>query len=126
MAIEPEARRRAHEWMQEVYGSAPEREALFETISGEPVKPLYTPDDRADADPARLLRRRRREEGNRARAAGRDDPDRHPQGVQRPEGVVLPDPDGAAPRRGHDRVVLGRDAALAPDLDQRLPHPRGR
>ncbi|HZA59321.1 MAG TPA: methylmalonyl-CoA mutase family protein [Solirubrobacterales bacterium] len=55
MAIEPEARRRAHEWMQEVYGSAPEREALFETISGEPVKPLYTPDDRADADPERDL-----------------------------------------------------------------------
>ena len=55
MAIEPEARRRAHEWMREVYGSAPEREALFETISGEPVKPLYTLDDRADADPERDL-----------------------------------------------------------------------
>ena len=55
MAIEPEARRRAHEWMREVYGSAPEREALFETISGEPLKPLYTLDDRADADPERDL-----------------------------------------------------------------------
>ena len=55
MAIEPEARRRAHEWMREVYGSAPEREALFETISGEPLQPLYTLDDRADADPERDL-----------------------------------------------------------------------
>ena len=50
MAIEPEARRRAHQWAEEVYSRQPEREALFETISGEPVKPLYTGDDVA-ADP---------------------------------------------------------------------------
>ncbi len=50
MAIEPEARRRAHQWAEEVYSRQPEREALFETISGEPVKPLYTGEDVA-ADP---------------------------------------------------------------------------
>ena len=55
MAIEPEARRRAHEWAQEAYASAAEREALFETISGYPVKPLYTEEDRAGADPERDL-----------------------------------------------------------------------
>ena len=41
------------------------------------------------------------------RAVGHD-PDRHPQGVHRPEGVVLPDRPGDAPGRGHDRVVLER------------------
>ena len=55
MAIEPEARRRAHQWIEEVYGATPEREALFETISGEPVKPLYTEEDRAGSDPDRDL-----------------------------------------------------------------------
>jgi methylmalonyl-CoA mutase, N-terminal domain len=55
MAVEPEAQRRAHEWLTEVYGSLAEREALFETISGEPVKPLYTEEDRADSDPERDL-----------------------------------------------------------------------
>src|SRR5687767_8572939 len=55
MAVEPEARRRAHEWMEEVYSRLEEREALFETISGEPVKPLYTADDRAGSDPDRDL-----------------------------------------------------------------------
>ncbi len=55
MAVEPEAQRRAHEWLTEVYGSLEEREALFETISGEPVKPLYTEEDRADSDPERDL-----------------------------------------------------------------------
>ena len=43
--------------------------------------------------------------GRPGRAAGRDDPGRHPQGVHRPEGVVLPDRSGDAPARRHDRVV---------------------
>jgi len=51
MAVEPEAQRRAHEWMDEVYERLTEREALFTTISDAEVKPLYTEDDRADADP---------------------------------------------------------------------------
>ncbi len=53
------------------------------------------------------------------------DPGGHPQGVHRPEGVVLPDRPRDAPVRGHDRVVHAPHAALAPDLDLRLPHPRG-
>ena len=66
------------------------------------------------------------EKGISSERARRHDPDRHPQGVHRPEGVVLPDRAGDAPGHRHGRVVRGRDAALAPDLDLRLPHPRGR
>ncbi len=51
MAVEPGARRRAHEWREEVYSRRPERDALFETMSGEPVEPLYSAEDRAGADP---------------------------------------------------------------------------
>ena len=51
------------------------------------------------------------------RAARRDDPDRHPQGVHRPEGVVLPGRSGDAAGGRHDRVVLAAHAALAPGLD---------
>ena len=47
----------------------------------------------------------------------RHDPGRHPQGVHRPEGVVLPGRPGDAAARRHDRVVLARDAALASGLD---------
>ena len=65
-------------------------------------------------------------QGVAAGEARRHDPDRHPQGVHRPEGVVLPDRAGAAAGHRHDRVVLAADAALAPGLDLRLPHPRGR
>jgi methylmalonyl-CoA mutase N-terminal domain/subunit len=53
MAVEPEAIRRAHEWLKEVYARQPERDALFTTISGEPVKPLYTDEDLAETDPER-------------------------------------------------------------------------
>jgi methylmalonyl-CoA mutase, N-terminal domain len=53
MAVEPEARRRAHEWLEEVYAKLEEREALFETISGELVRPLYTEEDRAGVDTER-------------------------------------------------------------------------
>jgi methylmalonyl-CoA mutase, N-terminal domain len=42
--------RRAHEWLKEVYARQPERDALFTTISGEPVKPLYTEEDLSDTD----------------------------------------------------------------------------
>jgi methylmalonyl-CoA mutase N-terminal domain/subunit len=53
MAVEPEAMRRAHEWLKEVYARQPERDALFTTISGEPVQPLYTDEDLADNDAER-------------------------------------------------------------------------
>jgi methylmalonyl-CoA mutase, N-terminal domain len=55
MAVEPDARKRAHQWREEVYGRQPERDALFETISGQPVKPLYTQDDLAEWDAERDL-----------------------------------------------------------------------
>ena len=43
--------------------------------------------------------------GRAGRPPRRDDPGRHPQGVHRPEGVVLPDRPGDAPAGRHDRVV---------------------
>jgi methylmalonyl-CoA mutase N-terminal domain/subunit len=42
------------EWRQ-IYRTAGERDADFETISGEPIEPLYTPDDIADVDYERDL-----------------------------------------------------------------------
>jgi methylmalonyl-CoA mutase, N-terminal domain len=55
MAIEPEARGRAHQWREEVYSGQPERDALFETISGQPIEPLYTEEDLAEWDSDREL-----------------------------------------------------------------------
>jgi methylmalonyl-CoA mutase N-terminal domain/subunit len=55
MAIEPDARRRAHQWREEVYSRTPEREALFETLSGHPIEPLYTDEDLEGFDPAEKL-----------------------------------------------------------------------
>src|SRR5690554_5344452 len=47
------------QWLAEEYAEAtakfPEREAVFETLSGIPVEPLYTEDDLADFDPATKL-----------------------------------------------------------------------
>jgi methylmalonyl-CoA mutase N-terminal domain/subunit len=54
MATEPEARRRAHEWLDEVYSRQGERPGEFSTISGLPVKPLYTAED-GPADPDESL-----------------------------------------------------------------------
>jgi methylmalonyl-CoA mutase N-terminal domain/subunit len=40
-------------WQRETFGRAPERDAPFSTISGEPIKPLYTEEDLpADTDAA--------------------------------------------------------------------------
>jgi len=55
MAIEPDARRRAHQWRDEVYSTQPERDALFETISGQPIEPLYTEEDLTGWDSDREL-----------------------------------------------------------------------
>src|SRR5215211_41075 len=52
MATEPRAPRRSHEWLAE-YARNPERDVLFDTISGHEVRPLYTEEDRAEADPER-------------------------------------------------------------------------
>ena len=83
-------------------------------------------DQRAGGDHDGVLRRRGRGGGGAARAPGRHDPGRHPEGVHRAEGVVLPGRSGDAAAGRHDAVVDARDAALASGLDQRLPHPRGR
>jgi methylmalonyl-CoA mutase, N-terminal domain len=45
MAVEPRAMTDAERWYRERFQSTPEREALFSTLSGEPVAPLYTPED---------------------------------------------------------------------------------
>lgn len=37
-------------WQEEVYGNAKERDVSFETISGKPIEPLYTPEDIKDTD----------------------------------------------------------------------------
>src|SRR3954452_13413811 len=55
MAIEPEARKRAHQWREEAYSTQPEREALFETISGQPIEPLYDAESLAGWDADREL-----------------------------------------------------------------------
>src|SRR5207248_2941372 len=86
---------------------------------------LCTLSQLAGCDAARVLRVRRRAAGRAAGGAPRDDPDGHPQGVHRPEGVDLPARAVDAARRRHDRALRARVAALAPDLDLRLPHPRG-
>jgi methylmalonyl-CoA mutase, N-terminal domain len=45
MAAPPRAMTDAERWYRERYLQTPERDALFETISGEPVAPLYTSQD---------------------------------------------------------------------------------
>jgi methylmalonyl-CoA mutase N-terminal domain/subunit len=45
MAIEPGAKRRAHQWREEMYSRQPERDAEFSTMSGHPIEPLYTAED---------------------------------------------------------------------------------
>jgi methylmalonyl-CoA mutase N-terminal domain/subunit len=55
MAVEPGARRRAHEWRQGPYAAQPEREALFSTISGHEIAPLYTEEDLAGWEAEREL-----------------------------------------------------------------------
>src|SRR3954454_23666615 len=48
MAVEPRAMTDAERWFRERYATTPERDALFSTISGEPVEPLYTSEDLPD------------------------------------------------------------------------------
>ena len=45
MAVEPSALTDAERWFRERFSRTPEREALFSTLSGEPVAPLYGPED---------------------------------------------------------------------------------
>jgi methylmalonyl-CoA mutase, N-terminal domain len=45
MATEERQRTDAERWFQEQYSVTPERAAPFTTLSGEPIRPLYVPDD---------------------------------------------------------------------------------
>jgi methylmalonyl-CoA mutase, N-terminal domain len=45
MAVEPRAMTDAERWYRERFSATPQRAALFTTLSGEPVEPLYTADD---------------------------------------------------------------------------------
>ncbi len=49
MAAPARATTDAERWYRELYSRTPERDALFSTISGEPVEPLYTADDLPEA-----------------------------------------------------------------------------
>ncbi|MEZ5154748.1 MAG: methylmalonyl-CoA mutase family protein [Solirubrobacterales bacterium] len=53
MAIDPGSERRAHQWLEERYSREREREVPFETLSGHPVAPLYTPEDLSGHDAER-------------------------------------------------------------------------
>src|SRR4051812_10698164 len=55
MAVEPEVRRRAHEWLAEVYSKLEEPEPLFGTIAGQEIPPLYPEGARRGSDPERVL-----------------------------------------------------------------------
>jgi methylmalonyl-CoA mutase, N-terminal domain len=44
MAVEPRAITDAERWYQERFAQTPQRDALFTTLSGEPVEPLYGPE----------------------------------------------------------------------------------
>jgi methylmalonyl-CoA mutase N-terminal domain/subunit len=50
VAVEPGAKRRAHQWREEVYSQQGERDAEFSTMSGHPIEPLYTAEDVAADD----------------------------------------------------------------------------
>jgi len=50
MAVEPRAMTDAERWFREKYVRLPERDAVFTTISGEQVEPLYSADDLPDPD----------------------------------------------------------------------------
>src|ERR671929_172912 len=50
MAVEPRPMTDAERWYRERYARTPERDALFTTVSGESVEPLYTADDLPDSD----------------------------------------------------------------------------
>ncbi len=97
-------------------------------LRGDPARRGLDLDDdqRAGGDAPRLLHLRRRAAGRSPGPFARDDPDGHPQGVHRPEGVDLPARALDAALRGHDRVLRAARPALAPGLDLGLPHPRGR
>ncbi|CAA9386865.1 MAG: Methylmalonyl-CoA mutase large subunit, MutB, partial [uncultured Nocardioides sp.] len=89
-------------------------------------------DERLDDDERRgaagdgALHRGGRGAGRRARAARRDHPERHPQGVHGPQHLHLPAAAQHAGDQRHLRLHEPADAALQLHLDLRLPHAGGR
>jgi methylmalonyl-CoA mutase N-terminal domain/subunit len=45
-----EIRQKEEKWQREVYGREKERQGVFETLSGIPIQPIYTPEHIADMD----------------------------------------------------------------------------
>ena len=72
------------------------------------------------------LYRRCRGTGRRPGTAGRDHPERYPQGVHGPQHLHLSAGTLDADYRRHHRVHQSEDAALQLDFDLRLPHPGSR
>ena len=94
----------------------------------DPARPdvgLHDHERRRPADHG-VLHRRGRGAGRETRAADRDDPERHPQGVHGPQHLHLPALAVDAHHRRHLPVQLGQHAAVQLHLDQRLPHAGGR
>ena len=81
--------------------------------------------ERRRAAGARALHRGRRGAGRAARAAHRDHPERHPQGVHGPQHLHLPAAPVDADHLRHLLVHLAGDAEVQLDLHLRLPHPGG-
>ena len=94
----------------------------------DPARPrLHVDDDqRHRHHPARALRGGGPPPARAARDARRHGPERHPEGVHRARHLHLPAPRLDADRHRHLRVLRARAAAMEHDLDQRVPHPRGR
>ena len=80
----------------------------------------------AGGDDLRDVSRRRRAAGRVVADAVGHDPERHPEGVHRAEGIHLPAAPVDAADHRHVRVLHARGAALEHHLGQRLSHPRGR
>ena len=82
-------------------------------------------DERRRAAGARAVHRGGRGAGRTAGEAGRDHPERHPQGVHGPQHLHLSAEAVDADHLRHLRVHLAADAALQLHLHLRLPHPGG-
>jgi methylmalonyl-CoA mutase len=94
---------------------------LFDGIPLDRCRSVDDDERRGDPDP-RFLHRRGRGAGRAARAARRDHPERHPQGVHGPQHVHLPARAEHADHLGHLRLHVARDAEVQLDLDLRLSY----
>ena len=97
-------------------------------LRGHPARPDVGQhdDERRRAAGAGALHRGGRGAGGQARAALRDHPERHPQGVHGPQHLHLPAGAEHADRRRHLQLHRRAHAALQLHLDLGLPHAGGR